>query len=479
MIDLKRLAFAYEDKERVIKDIDLSVQPGEFVVLCGKSGCGKSTLLRLLNGLIPELYTGDLTGEGTILGQEFLTKDFNQYVREIGTVFQNPKTQFFTSDVYSELAFAMENYGVPRTEMIDRIDEIAQLFSLAPFLDRSMFHLSGGQKQLIAFASASMLKHRLFLLDEPSSNLDDETVEKLKDYLRILKNFGMTIIVSEHRLYYLKELLDRYVLMDEGNIVSQYTRQEMDEKSSAEIRQLGLRSLTQTTFVKKEAQADSGEHTLVCEDLTFHYRKSRSVSVRIPNIELTSSFVTGIVGHNGAGKSTFSKLISGLIKPRSGKILWDQKVMTPKELIKESFVVMQDVNLQLFFETVEKEICLHVKESEEIDQIIKMLHLESLLFRHPQTLSGGEKQRVAIASAVLSGKKIIIFDEPTSGLDLQHMEEVAATIRWLKERSILVLIISHDKEFLSQTCQRIVHFDQGEIIDDYFVENTEIENGGE
>lgn len=478
MIDLKNMTFAYEDKETVIKSIDLSVQPGEFIVLCGKSGCGKSTLLRLLNGLIPELYTGDMTGEGTILGHDFLTKEFNQYVRGIGTVFQNPKTQFFTNDVYSELAFAMENYGVPRTEIIERINEIAELFSLTPFLDRSMFHLSGGQKQLIAFASASMLEHRLFLLDEPSSNLDGETVEKLKEYLQILKYLGMTIIVSEHRLYYLKELADRYILMDKGEIVTQYTRQEMNEKSPDEIRQLGLRSLKQTAFIKKESQKVSREHVLTCQNLDFHYRRSGTVSIRIPDLELASSSVTGIIGHNGAGKSTFSKLISGLIKPRSGKILLNQKTMKPKELIKESFVVMQDVNLQLFFETVEKEICLHAKESEEIDQIIAMLHLEPLLFRHPQTLSGGEKQRVAIASAVLSGKKIIIFDEPTSGLDLMHMEEVAATIRWLKERDILVLIISHDKEFLSQTCQRIVHFDQGEIIDDYFIENTEIDHGG-
>ncbi|ALS38353.1 energy-coupling factor transport system ATP-binding protein [Enterococcus rotai] len=475
MIDLHDLTFAYEDQEKVIQNVELEVKAGEFIVLCGKSGCGKSTLLRILNGLIPELYLGELTGSGSVLEQELLTKEFNEYVREIGVVFQNPKTQFFTSDVYSELAFAMENYGVSRKEMIDRINEITSLFSLEEFLERSMFHLSGGQKQLIAFASASMLQHRLFLLDEPSSNLDEATIEQLKAYLQVLKSQGMTIIVSEHRLYYLTDLADRYLVMEKGQIVENYTSQEMREKSAADIQALGLRSLKPTHLTKKVTQAEGpAKLVLTCDGLDFHYRKQPSV-LKIPSLTLTSADIIGIVGHNGAGKSTFSKLLSGLIKPKAGVIKLNQKVMRPKELIKESFVVMQDVNLQLFFETVEKEISLNAQNTAEFDKVVAMLNLEPLLMRHPQTLSGGEKQRVAIASALLSGKKIIIFDEPTSGLDLVHMEEVSNTIRWLHEENILVLVITHDKEFLSQTCQRVLQFDQGQIIADYHIETRKIE----
>lgn len=472
MIDLQNVTFAYEDQETIINDSDLKVEAGEFIVLCGKSGCGKSTLLRILNGLIPELYTGDLTGTGTILEQDLITKEFNEYVREIGVVFQNPKTQFFTSDVYSELAFAMENYGVPREKMMSRIDEITNLFSLEEFLDRSMFHLSGGQKQLIAFASASMLQHRLFLLDEPSSNLDETTIERLKAYLAVLKSQGMTIIVSEHRLYYLTDLADRYLVMDQGQIIGNYTRQEMKMMSESTIQAMGLRSLNQTTLTKTaNGVKDRGKLILTCEGLDFHYRKQPSI-LTVPSLTLTSTFITGIVGHNGAGKTTFSKLISGLIKPKEGLIKLNQQVMCPKNLIKESFVVMQDVNLQLFFETVEKEIRLNAENMVEFDKIVDMLNLAPLLMRHPQTLSGGEKQRVAIASALLSGKKIIIFDEPTSGLDLVHMEEVSNTIKWLHQDNILVLVITHDKEFLSRTCQRVLHFDNGRIIEDYFIETT-------
>lgn len=470
MIDLHNVGFAYEDQAKIIQQVDLEVKAGEFIVLCGKSGCGKSTLLRILNGLIPELYAGDLTGTGTVLEQDLLTKEFNAYVREIGVVFQNPKTQFFTSDVYSELAFAMENYGVPQNEMIARIKEITRLFSLEEFLERSMFHLSGGEKQLIAFASASMLKHRLFLLDEPSSNLDEATIDRLKTYLQVLKEQGMTIIVSEHRLYYLTELADRYLVMDKGEIIKSYSRQEMDRKSPADIRVMGLRSLEQTYFTKRTVETkEIGEVVLICEGLDFHYRKQASV-LNIPSLRLTSGSITGIIGHNGAGKSTFSKILSGLVKVKQGMIQLNGSVMSAKELIKESFVVMQDVNLQLFFETVEKEIRLNAKNIHDVDKVVKMLNLESLLTRHPQTLSGGEKQRVAIASAVLSGKKLLIFDEPTSGLDLLHMEEVSNTIRWLLQANILVLVITHDKEFLNQTCQRVLHFDQGQIIEDYFIE---------
>ncbi|MGM0217483.1 ABC transporter ATP-binding protein [Enterococcus sp. AZ126] len=472
MIDLHDVTFAYEDQEKIIQQVDLQVNAGEFIVLCGKSGCGKSTLLRILNGLIPELYMGELTGTGSILGQELLTKEFNEYVRAIGVVFQNPKTQFFTSDVYSELAFAMENYGVTRGEMIERINEITSMFSLEAFLDRSMFHLSGGQKQLIAFASASMLNHRLFLLDEPSSNLDEATIEQLKAYLQVLKNQGMTIIVSEHRLYYLTELADRYLVMNKGEIVNDYTKQEMREKSSSDIQSMGLRALEQTAIKKTSKPVKAKENIrLTFDGLEFHYRK-QATGLKIPSLTVTSSYITGIIGHNGAGKSTFSKLLSGLIKPKKGFIKLNQKIMRPKELIKESFVVMQDVNLQLFFETVEKEISLNAKNTNQFDEIVAMLNLEPILLRHPQTLSGGEKQRVAIASALLSGKKIIIFDEPTSGLDLIHMEEVSNTIHWLRQENILVVVITHDKEFLSRTCQRILHFDQGTIIEDYFIELT-------
>ncbi|MGY3778766.1 ABC transporter ATP-binding protein [Isobaculum melis] len=473
MIDLKNIQFAY-DEAPILKKLDLQVKAGECIVLCGKSGCGKSTLLRILNGLIPELYEGDLTGAGIVFNDDFFQKEFYDYVKEIGVVFQNPKTQFFTNDVYSELAFSLENYGVERQEMLERIQEITEQFSLTDLLEKSMFHLSGGQKQLVAFASACMLQHRLFILDEPSSNLDEATIGYLRAYLLQLKEQGMTIILSEHRLHYLTDVADHYFLMEEGMIRERYTAKEMLAKSSDEINQLGLRTLVLPTL-EKMSQPDLSlqqekKVVLSCEDMTFHYRKQKN-SLVIPSLTLTNEYITGIVGHNGAGKSTFSKVISGLLKPKAGYLLFNQQKITPKQLIAESYVVMQDVNLQLFFETVEKEMTVNAKEVADFEQVVEMLNLSHLLERHPQTLSGGEKQRVAIATALLSGKQIIIFDEPTSGLDLVHMHEISETIKWLHQKNILVLVITHDQEFLEKTCHRILAFEQGEIIDDYFIKN--------
>ncbi|MTD38658.1 ATP-binding cassette domain-containing protein [Erwinia sp. CPCC 100877] len=473
MIDVKKLSFAYEDQAEIIHSLDLNVKAGEFVVVCGKSGCGKSTLLRIINGLIPELYTGDLKGQGTILNQPLLTKEFNDYVREIGVVFQNPKTQFFTNDVYSELAFAMENYGLPKAEMLTRLSEITRLFSLEPFLEKSMFHLSGGQKQLVAFASASMLKHRLFSLDEPSSNLDEATIEQLKSYLEILKAQGLTIIVSEHRLFYLTDLADRYLMMEDGRIIENWTKTELLTKSPEFLQEQGLRALKQPTITQSsKAPENTGALILECQKLRFRYRKQAD-TLALDQLQLSSHYITGIIGKNGAGKSTFSKLISGLIKPKSGRILLNGQELTARKLLKESFVVMQDVNLQLFFETVEKEITVKAKNLKDFEKVVRMLDLEALLDRHPQTLSGGEKQRVAIASALLSGKRIIIFDEPTSGLDLVHMQEVSNTLLWLQQENILVLVITHDKEFLQRTCQRVVHIEEGRIKADYLLHTEE------
>ncbi|WP_321382646.1 ABC transporter ATP-binding protein [uncultured Enterococcus sp.] len=471
MIELQNLSFCYPNQRALLENIDLSVTSGEVVVLCGASGSGKSTLLKILNGLIPELYEGTLEGTGTILENEFLSMDFVSYVKDIGVVFQNPKTQFFTTDVYSELAFSLENYSVPRQQIIERIQELVEVLDLEKLLNSSMFALSGGQKQLIAFASACMLEHKLFLLDEPSSNLDDQTIEQLKSFIRHLKQQGFTIIIAEHRLHYLTELADRYLIMADGKIISDYSKETMLQHSADELSTLGLRALTPTDIqINNEQPKLSSELglQLYCKDLHFYYRGKKS-GVAIPDLTLNSQQIIGITGNNGSGKSTLFKLLSGITKPKSGTIWFNHQKMTARQLIRESFMVMQDVNLQLFFETVEREITAKAADLSHFDTTVKLLNLRHLLHRHPQTLSGGEKQRVAIATALLSGKKIIFFDEPTSGLDLKHMDEVSQTIRSLHNQNILLLIITHDKEFLEKTCQRVLTLEHGKITNDYFI----------
>ena len=457
MIRIREGALSYGE-ETILSDLILDIKTGEFVVVCGESGCGKSSFIRVLNGLIPELYEGETTGEFVVNGENLPTTSFSDYVKEIGVVFQNPKTQFFMNDVYSELAFSMENYGIERSEMIQRIDEMAEAFDLKAYYEKSMHELSGGEKQRIAFASSGMIEHDLFLLDEPSSNLDETHIQLIKKYLIWLKEKGHTIIVAEHRLYYLMEMADRFLFMKEGKVAKIFTKEELLELSQHEITALGLRSLTRPVLnlATKEKEVEAHQvNFLTSETLSFKYKNSQE-SLMFGATEFTSNQVVGIVGENGAGKTTFSQLLTGILKPSTGQVSFNGKKQTPKQLMKQSFLVRQDVNLQLFFETVEKEITGKAKRMDLFDLVVETLQLGDLLDRHPQTLSGGQKQRVAIASGILSGKDVMIMDEPTSGLDLKHMLEVNDMIQQLRQYQVIVIIISHDREFLNLCCDEII-----------------------
>lgn len=456
MISISQGSLSYGEKT-ILSDLNLNIKKGECVVVCGESGSGKSSLIRVLNGLVPELYDGQISGEFKSLTHQLPTEQFNDYVKEIGVVFQNPKTQFFMNDVYSELAFVMENYGYSREEMVGRIETISKNFNLSNFWNRKMTELSGGEKQRVAFASACMISHELFLLDEPSSNLDEKNIDILTDYLIWLKNNKQTIVIAEHRLYYLLPIVDRFILMKNGRIIGDYTKQELLSYSVQELSCLGLRTLRkpQINLTEKNDTLNNSANQLRCENLVYAYQKGKPI-IEMNEMLLQSNGVTGLIGENGAGKTTLSHLLTGLLKPTAGSIFYNGKKQSRKDLIKKSFLVMQDVNFQLFFETVEKEITAKAKRLDLFETVVETLQLDSLLDRHPQTLSGGEKQRVAIASAVLSGKEIIILDEPTSGLDLVHMNEVSQMIKKLNTFDIILLIISHDKEFINSSCHQII-----------------------
>lgn len=460
IIELTDFSLQYQEQE-LLKKINLKVQVGEMLVLCGKSGSGKSSLIKVFSGLIPELYEAKMHGVGTVFQQSLETREFTNHVETIGMVFQNPKTQFFTQDVYSELAFPMENAGMAQPEMVERVKSVAKEFNLAHLLDKSMFQLSGGEKQLVAFGSACTLVPKLFLLDEPSSNLDEATIDNLRNYLAWLKNEGFTIVIAEHRLSYLMDSADHFLFLPEG---IHWTKAKLLAKESAEVEQLGLRSLQPITIQSTEHNLATTS-ILSVENLRYRYPKQQN-ELTIPHLTLANDEIIGLVGKNGSGKSTLSQLLTGLLKPKQGKISYRGQKVSMRQLIKESYIVMQDVNLQLFFETVEKEITAKAQNLEAYDEVVSCLSLESLLQRHPQTLSGGEKQRVALAAAILSGKKILIFDEPTSGLDLERMKEVSQLIQWLQQKEVLIVIITHDKEFLQMTCQRMLEMDQGKIIAD-------------
>lgn len=460
MIEIQELSFKYKGGANYsLKDINLKINKGECILLCGKSGCGKSTLLKLINGIIPEFYDGDICGSVRVNGINTFTTEIHELSKFVGSVFQNPKTQFYTTNTTDEIAFGLENYGIDTETINKRITEVEKDLRLERLMNKNIFNLSGGEKQKIAIASTYALNPEIFVLDEPSSSLDIKSMKELSQTIENLKAMGKTIIIAEHRLWYLKDIVDRAIYMEDGKIIREYNMEEIEKLSEDERLKTGLRhsSYKDINLVNNE-ESFNEESSLEMRNLIFK-RNARTI-LSIDNLKFSYGNIIGIVGENGIGKSTFAKIVCGLYKTNRGEILKADKRFNRRNRIKESLLVMQEVNYQLFTDTVFDEILLtsKIRDKNIINTYLKDMELENIIDRNPHTLSGGQKQRVIILSALLSGKKILFFDEPTSGLDYRNMKIVAKNIKKVKKKDRLILIISHDIEFLESVCDSIVEF---------------------
>lgn len=459
MIEIRELSFKYKGGANYsLKDINLKINKGECILLCGKSGCGKSTLLKLINGIIPEFYDGDICGSVRVNGINTFTTEIHELSKFVGSVFQNPKTQFYTTNTTDEIAFGLENYGIDTEAINKRIIEVEKELHLEKLMNKNIFNLSGGEKQKIAIASIYALNPEIFILDEPSSSLDIKSMKELSQTIENLKAMGKTIIIAEHRLWYLNDIVDRAIYMEDGKIIREYNMEEIEKLSEDERLKTGLRhsSYKDINLVNNE-ESFNEESSLEIRNLIFK-RNARTI-LSIDNLKFYYGNIIGIVGENGIGKSTFAKIVCGLYKTNRGEILKADKRFNRRNRIKESLLVMQEVNYQLFTDTVFDEILLtsKIRDKNIINTYLKDMELENIIDRNPHTLSGGQKQRVIILSALLSGKKILFFDEPTSGLDYRNMKIVAKNIKKVKKKDRLILIISHDIEFLELVCDESIN----------------------
>lgn len=471
MIEMKNVSFRHENAETPsLNHVSLNIRDGECVLLCGESGSGKTTVTRLINGLIPHYYEGELEGNTVVNGLNVTEAELYETARIVGSVFQNPRSQFFCVDTTSELAFGCENMGMPEKDIVDRIDIAANELNATHLLGRNIFELSGGEKQKIACASVSALHPDVMVLDEPTSNLDIKAIGELKQTLLAWKQSVKTIVIAEHRLSWLQDLCDRVICMKNGEVAFDIPMSKFKTFSTEQLHSYGLRSLVSGHPTTGKAASLSGETMKLRH---FKYEYGGVLALNVDELSLPVGEIIAVIGLNGAGKSTFSRCLCGLEKKFKGKIQIGDENWKNRQLLKKCYMVMQDVNHQLFCETVADEVQLgmQAEDSEEVSRILEMLDLTEFADRHPMSLSGGQKQRVAIASALLAGKEILVFDEPTSGLDFRHMEQTAKLISSLQGNQT-VLIVTHDPELILRCCTSVIKMNNSKVVDMYPLTET-------
>jgi len=449
MLEFKDVSFTYKNSNnKVLDSVNFKINKGECILLTGVSGSGKSTLIHLMNGLIPTLYEGHL--EGDILFKNKDLKDIESYdiSKNIGYVSQDPRGHFFTTNTTSELVFSMENYGIPLNEMKKKYSQLVELLELEKLVDKNIIYISSGERQKIAIGCSLSLEPEIIILDEPSSNLDFYMTKKLKQLIEKLKTKGYTIIIAEHRMYYIQDLIDRVFVINNGKVIEKTIS---DLKSNNEI---PLRSLDIFNLELENISSKNKELLMEINNITY-----KDILTNITTT-IYKGDVIGLIGKNGVGKTTLLRLLSNIIKPDKGKVVG--KVIP--------FLVMQDMDYQFFTESVESEMKFGDADIdlEKINSLLMKLGLTEYKDKIPFELSGGQKQRLLIAISALANVNLLMFDEPTSGLDYVNMTKVSGILKDLSKNSALI-VATHDIEFLYKTCNRVVYLDDKVIKEDFYL----------
>ncbi|MDU2294073.1 MAG: ABC transporter ATP-binding protein [Peptococcus niger] len=467
MIEFQNVSFSYGKEKTLgsLKNISLTIPNGQVVVFCGASGSGKTTMTRLVNGLIPHFFEGSLTGSCRIDGKNNSDIELWQIAAKVGNVFQNPRSQFFNVEVQSEVTFGCENMGFPREECLKRCNEATKQVHIENLIGKSLFELSGGEKQKVACASAAAQGTDIIVLDEPTSNLDVRSISDLGEIIGQWKSEGKTVLIAEHRLKWLLPYADRFICFKDGEITADYQTNAFVNLFEDARRDFGLRAITPVVFEPRENVPP--DDMIFIEKLSFSYRSQKMLDIE--KLEIPMGMTIGVVGGNGAGKTTFARCLAGLNKAKGHISFHEDKSLSRKTRLNQIYVVFQDVNHQLFTEDLMEEMLLSMDTEDDnaretAHNVLDRLGLSAMEERHPLSLSGGQKQRAAIGSALVSGRPIIIYDEPTSGLDYGYMTQFAEALQICKEQGVTQLIVSHDPELLNLVCDYCIAIENGKVV---------------
>ena len=500
---IKNLSFKYPGaKKESLCGINICIEKGDYVVLCGKSGSGKTTLLRHLKSVLSP--AGERSGEIFFEGRKLEDLSLAEQSAKIGYVMQNPDDQIVTDKVWHELAFGLESLGCDQKTMRLRVAEMASYFGIADWFHRNVSELSGGQKQLLNLASIMAMQPEVLILDEPTSQLDPIAAS---DFLNTVKKInlelGTTIIITEHRLEDIYHAADKVIVMENGSVAAEGTPRQVGELLYSQKSQMFAalptpvrvfyetgangscpltvregRSWLSETFKDKELKitspiedaelSDNFESALSFKETWFRYEKDSPDILRGSSFDVPAGSIFAIVGGNGAGKSTTLKCACGICKPYRGNVeVLGKNIKKYKgsELFKGTLSMLpQDPKSLFVTKTVREDLEEMSSDESKIAEIAELCCISHLLDSHPYDLSGGEQQRSALAKVLLTEPKILLLDEPTKALDNFFKLSLAELLKKLKNRGVTVVMVSHDVEFCAEHADLVSMFFDGQII---------------
>ncbi|HHW02181.1 MAG TPA: ABC transporter ATP-binding protein [Thermoanaerobacterales bacterium] len=527
LFQVRDLHYYYPESEKpALKGINISVEEGEFVLVTGGSGSGKSTLARALAGLVPDFYGGVFRGEVLFRGRNIRCMDRRKLYRHVGMVFQDPEKQLVKTEAEAEIAFGLENLGLPQQEMFRRVAEVMDFLDLKETKGRFVDKLSGGQKQKIALASVLAMQPEAIILDEPTSQLDPASAEELLNLIkRLNEEMGKTIVLVEQRLERCFHMADRVAIMKDGELTIEGTPRDVAAKSIAcgihfippvtrfftemgfsripitvkEGRRILKENIPQqdsdaepiqSTDFSKSKQIDNGccpdpaslmrpdfdrnaGAILELKNVWFSYKDKENVLQEI-NLEIFPGEFLAILGANGAGKSTLLKIMSGLLVPDRGRVLFCGNECGKKREVYRCGKVAylsQNPNDYLFQDTVEQELCFTLKnfgipDGGRIDRILDKLDLKQHKNKNPRDLSSGERQRVALASVLVIEPVLVLLDEPTRGMDYGLKAALGTCLAELDGKKLSIVMVTHDVEFAAEHAKRVIILHDGKIASD-------------
>lgn len=485
---IENLSFRYRDRQgAAIHDISFAANAGEILLIAGASGCGKTTLIRSINGLIPRSYKGELTGRILIHGEATVDMKLSTISQKVGTVLQDPERQILGTKVLNEVAFGLENLGLSREEIFERVDEALAHLKIPHLRGRDTFLLSGGEKQKVALAGVLAMRPSILLLDEPLASLDPASAAETLDAVRALADEGMTVLMVEHRVEdVLRIRPERVLYMSEGNVrylgdvkgLSQVVNYREVKLPAEDILERAKHdpAPAEIKVLPGAAAASSKSEPLVkFENVAFGYDSDKEVLHGI-NLEIKRGDVIAVLGPNGSGKTTFVKHAIGLLKPKSGRVFVngkDTKESSVAEIAKTLGYVFQSPSHMLFAPTVREELAFgptnlkHPKDEieKEVKEALRIVNLSDKEQDPPLALSFGQQKRVSIAAILAMRSRILVMDEPTAGQDYQNYMSFMDSILQLPGFEA-ILFITHDVDLAVIYANRVLLVADGQLMAD-------------